>query len=141
MGLVQRVKNCRSRNVGSGWSLNFEIGKTDLVSITDELLGNLNKFLEFVGHVDWVGAVVGGRERCWLGYEACGRKLSTCYPGPRDDLSLPSSTSGFVNCSSQKEVRAFSARIWERMPTDDIAAFRMNVHLVCSNETQTKCQT
>ena len=50
MGLVQRIKNCRSRNVSSGWSLNFEIIKTDLVSFTDELLGNFDKFSEFVGH-------------------------------------------------------------------------------------------
>lgn len=32
-------------------TFSFEIAKTDLVSITDELLGNLNELLELVGHV------------------------------------------------------------------------------------------
>jgi hypothetical protein len=52
VGLVHRVKNCRSRNVNLGCSLIFEIVKTDLISITNELLGDLEKFLELVGHIE-----------------------------------------------------------------------------------------
>lgn len=61
MGLVHRVKNCRSRNVSPGCSFNFEIAKTDLVSIPDELLGDLEEFLELVGHC-WVGGGDGRTE-------------------------------------------------------------------------------
>jgi hypothetical protein len=80
VGLVQRIKNCRSRNVSSGWSHNFEITKTDLVSITDELLGNFDEFLELVGHADWIGEVVGGREKYWLRCEVCGKSCRRVIP-------------------------------------------------------------
>lgn len=65
---MHRVKNCRSRNVSLGCTSGFEIAKTDLVSVTDELLGNLEKFLESVGHVCWaeVEEIVGWGERYWL---------------------------------------------------------------------------
>jgi len=39
-------------HVSSGRSFSFGVAKTDLVSITDELLGNLNEFLDLVGHID-----------------------------------------------------------------------------------------
>lgn len=51
VGFVHRVKNYRSRSVSSGWSFSFEIAETNLISITNELLGNLDEFLDFVGHV------------------------------------------------------------------------------------------
>jgi len=60
VGFVHRVKNCRPRNVNSGHPFSFEITKTDLVSITDELLGNFDEFLDLVGHAGEVEEVVGG---------------------------------------------------------------------------------
>jgi hypothetical protein len=59
VGLVHRVKNCRSRNVSSGGWLSLEIRKTDLVSISDELLRNLDELLDLVRHIGWVEEVVG----------------------------------------------------------------------------------
>jgi hypothetical protein len=38
-------------------TFSFEIAKTDLASVTDELLGNLDEFIELVGHVGQVGVV------------------------------------------------------------------------------------
>lgn len=38
-------------HVSSGRSFSFGVSKTDLVSITDELLGDLNEFLDLVRHV------------------------------------------------------------------------------------------
>ena len=52
---------------------------TNLVSVTNELLGNLDELLDFVGHcwIGWAGGRV-ERERCWLRCELRGGKLSTC---------------------------------------------------------------